>query len=140
MVRAAIQAKIRIVRDDEREAGVRMLLNLGHTVGHALEAHGGYARWLHGEAVALGMVAELEVGVTLGWTPPALVERARALLAALGLPTQVERAELSASWPFVAADKKRTRDKVRLPIVTGPGEARIERVSLDALHRLLLPT
>jgi len=140
VVRAAIQAKIRIVRDDEREAGVRLLLNLGHTVGHALEAHGGYARWLHGEAVALGMVAELEVSMKLGWTPPALVERARSLLAALGLPVRVERSELSASWPFVAADKKRTRDKVRLPIVTAPGEARIERVSLDALHGVLLPT
>jgi shikimate kinase / 3-dehydroquinate synthase len=139
VIRAAIQAKIRIVRDDERETGVRMLLNLGHTVGHALESHGGYARWLHGEAVALGMVAELEVGVMLGGTPPALVDRVRALLAALGLPTQVERSELSASWPFVASDKKRTMDKVRLPLVAAPGEARIELVPLDALRTALLP-
>src|SRR5262249_8046081 len=53
VVRAAVEAKVRIVRDDEREAGLRAVLNMGHTVGHALEAHGGYARWLHGEAVAL---------------------------------------------------------------------------------------
>jgi len=139
VVRAAIQAKIRIVRDDEREAGVRLLLNLGHTVGHALEAHGGYSRWLHGEAVALGIVAELQAGVKFGWTPPALVDRARALFLALGLPVHVERSDLSASWPFVAADKKRTRDKVRLPVVAAPGEARIERVPMEALHVALFP-
>jgi shikimate kinase/3-dehydroquinate synthase len=138
VIRAAILAKIRIVRDDEREAGIRLLLNLGHTVGHALEAHGGYARWLHGEAVALGMLAEMEAAVRLGWTPPALVERARALLATLGLPVDVDRSEVSASWPFVAADKKRSGKKVRLPIVAGPGEARIERVTLEALQAALL--
>jgi len=140
VVRAAIEAKIRVVRDDEREAGVRVLLNLGHTVGHALEAHGGYHRWLHGEAVALGVVAELEAGVRLGFTPPALVERARTLLGALGLPTRVERTELAASWPYVAADKKRAGSHLRLPVVAAPGEARVERVRLEALHLAVLPT
>ena len=134
VVRAAIRAKIRIVRDDEREAGVRKLLNLGHTLGHALEAHGGYGRWLHGEAVSLGILAELEASAKLGWTPPALVERTRALLSALGLPTRVELSDVSASWPYLAADKKRARDAIRLPVVAAPGEARIERVPLDALH------
>src|SRR5581483_9972346 len=66
VVREAIAAKIRIVRDDEREAGARALLNLGHTVGHALEAHGGYAALLHGEAVALGLIAEMSAAAALG--------------------------------------------------------------------------
>jgi len=140
VIRAAIEAKIRVVRDDEREAGVRVLLNLGHTVGHALEAHGGYHRWLHGEAVALGVVTELEAGVRMGFTPPALVERARALLSALGLPTRVERSELAASWPYVAADKKRAGSSLRLPVVAAPGEAMVERVRLEALHVAVLPT
>jgi shikimate kinase/3-dehydroquinate synthase len=137
VVRAAIEAKIRVVRDDERESGARALLNLGHTVGHALEAHGGYARWLHGEAVALGIVAEMEATAALGFTPPQLVERARALLAAMGLPTRVGAAELAASWPYVAADKKRARDAVRLPVVTGAGCARVEQVRLSALQGAL---
>jgi shikimate kinase/3-dehydroquinate synthase len=139
IVRAAVEAKIRIVRDDEREAGIRAVLNLGHTVGHALEAHGGYARWLHGEAVALGVVAELAATARLGWTPPALVDRARALVGALGLPVEVERAELAASWPFVGSDKKRAGGAVRLPVVTGPGECHIEAVPLRALHDAVLP-
>jgi shikimate kinase/3-dehydroquinate synthase len=140
VVRAAIEAKVRIVRDDEREAGVRAVLNLGHTVGHALEAHGGFSRWLHGEAVALGTVAELAAAAKLGWTPPALVDRARALLAALGLPTRIDAADIAASWAFVATDKKRTGAFVRLPVVTAPGEARLERVRIDALRDAVLPT
>jgi shikimate kinase / 3-dehydroquinate synthase len=135
VVRAAIDAKIRIVRDDERESGLRALLNLGHTVGHALEAHGGYTRWLHGEAVALGTLAEMRATVALGWTPAPLLDRARLLFGALGLPTRVEGPELAASWPHVGADKKRAGGALKLPVAVGPGQARLKRVTLDVLHR-----
>jgi shikimate kinase/3-dehydroquinate synthase len=138
VVREAVAAKIRIVRDDEREAGARALLNLGHTVGHALEAHGAYTAMLHGEAVALGMVAEMRACAALGWTPPALVERTAALLSALGLPARPDASALAASWPFVATDKKRVRDAVKLPVVVETGAARIERVSLEALRTAVL--
>jgi shikimate kinase/3-dehydroquinate synthase len=138
VVRAAIAAKIRVVRDDEREAGVRALLNLGHTVGHALEAHGGYSALLHGEAVALGLVAEMRASSALGWTPPRLVERAGAVLAALGLPTRPEPRDLVAAWPYVTADKKRVRDSIRLPVVTTVGQSHVERVGLEALRRAVL--
>jgi len=140
VVRAAIDAKIRIVRDDEREAGPRALLNLGHTVGHALEAHGGYTRWLHGEAVALGTLAEMRATVALGWTPAPLLDRARLLFDALGLPTRVETSELAASWPHVGADKKRVSGALRLPVVAGPGESRLERVTLEALRKVVCST
>jgi 3-dehydroquinate synthetase len=138
IVRAAIQAKIEVVRDDERESGVRALLNLGHTVGHALEAHGGYARWLHGEAIALGTIVELRATEALGWTPAHLAERAAALFDALGLPTAVAHDEIAASWPFVVSDKKRSRDALRLPVVTRPGEAHVERVRLAELRGAIL--
>jgi shikimate kinase/3-dehydroquinate synthase len=138
IVRAAIDAKIRIVRDDERESGPRALLNLGHTVGHAVEAHGGYARWLHGEAIAIGTVVEMRATAVLGWTPAPLVERGKALFEALGLPTHVDATELAASWPFVASDKKRTRDAVRLPVVTGAGRSHVERVELASLKAAVL--
>ena len=138
VVREAIRAKIAVVRDDEREAGARALLNLGHTVGHALEAHGGYARWLHGEAVALGLVAELRAMAILGWTPPELVERITRLLTALGLPTRAAASEIAAAWPYVSADKKRAGDDVRVVVVTGPGVSHIERVSLAELRDAVL--
>src|SRR4029078_6662616 len=80
VVRAAVRAKMRVVREDEHETGVRALLNLGHTVGHALEAHGGYAQWLHGEAVAIGTVLEIAAAERLGLTPAGTAERAAELL------------------------------------------------------------
>jgi shikimate kinase / 3-dehydroquinate synthase len=138
VVRDAIRAKIVVVRDDEREAGARALLNLGHTVGHALEAHGGYAKWLHGEAVALGLVAEMRAMGLLGWTPPQLVERVTRLLNALGLPTRAAPSDIAAAWPFVGADKKRAGDDVRVVVVTAPGVSHVERVSIADLRDAVL--
>jgi shikimate kinase/3-dehydroquinate synthase len=138
IVRRAVEAKVRVVRDDEREQGLRALLNLGHTLGHALEAHGQFRRHLHGEAVAVGTVLELGVAARLGWTPAALVDRARSLFARLKLPTQVPRAELAAAWPYVLTDKKRAMTRIRFPVVAGPGEARLERVELETLREAAL--
>jgi shikimate kinase / 3-dehydroquinate synthase len=134
IVRAAVASKIRVVRDDERESGARTLLNLGHTVGHALEAHGGYAKYRHGEAVAIGMAHELHATASMGFTPRALVTRTCELLGRLGLPSSAPAAEIAAAWSFVASDKKRVGDSVRLPVVTDAGAARIERVSLATLR------
>ncbi|MDP9152076.1 MAG: 3-dehydroquinate synthase, partial [Myxococcota bacterium] len=95
-------------------------------------------RWLHGEAVALGLLVELEATAKLGGTPPTLVGRVGALLEALGLPTRVDPKELAASWKYVALDKKRSGDRVRLPIVTGLGTAAVERVTLTALRSAVI--
>ena len=138
VIRAAIRAKARIVCDDEREAGIRALLNFGHTVGHALEVSGGYTRWRHGEAVALGMLAEMQATASMGWTPPGLVGRVRTLLQELGLPTDFTRDELSFAWPHVLGDKKRVRDAVKLPVVRGEGLASIVQVRLDELRGAVL--
>ena len=138
VVRDAIMAKIRVVRDDEREHGARALLNLGHTVGHALEAYGGYGRWLHGEAVALGTVIELQATAALGFTEPAAVDRCIELFASLGLPTAIDSAELAAAWPFVESDKKRGGGALRLPVVTSAGCAHVERVQLTRLRDAVL--
>jgi shikimate kinase/3-dehydroquinate synthase len=134
VVRDAIAVKIRVIRDDEREWGNRALLNLGHTVGHALEAHGGYAKWLHGEAVALGLLVELRAMAAMGWTPPPLIARTRDLLSALGLPTEISSADLAAAWTYVMADKKRARDSVRFGVVRSAGDARVEKIALTSLR------
>ena len=137
VVRDSIAAKIRVVRDDEREAGARALLNLGHTVGHALEASAGYARWLHGEAVALGTVAEMRATQALGLTPAGLAERAEVVFAKIGLPTQAHRDDLEAAWPFVASDKKRKAGALRLPVVTGAGHSYVAQVAVGELRDAL---
>lgn len=138
VVRAAVEAKIRVVRDDEREGGVRALLNLGHTVGHALEAHGGFARLLHGEAVAIGTVVEIAATERLGLTPAGNAARAKALFEALGLPTEASVDELRAAWPYVLSDKKRASTTLKLPIVTAPGSGTVAKVGIDALMGAVL--
>jgi len=138
ILRAAVEAKVRVVRDDERESGDRALLNLGHTVGHALETHGGYSRLLHGEAVAVGTVLELAATERLGLTVPGMAARAAALLARLGLPTTAASADLREAWPFILSDKKRAATTVKLPHVTEPGRGAVARVELAVLHDALL--
>jgi shikimate kinase/3-dehydroquinate synthase len=137
IARRAVAAKIAVVRDDEREAGGRARLNLGHTVGHALEAAGAYTRYRHGEAVALGMVAEMRAGVVLGKTPGALVDRVRSLLLRLGLPTELPPEALARAWPYVAADKKRAGARLRLPVVHALGETQLDSVALSDLRAAL---
>lgn len=138
VVRAAIDAKIRVVRDDERESGARALLNLGHTVGHALEAHGGFARLLHGEAVAIGTVVEIAATERLGLTPAGVSARAKALFGRLGLSTDTTRDELAAAWPFVLSDKKRAATTLKLPVVTAAGSGTVANVGIDAFMTAVL--
>jgi shikimate kinase/3-dehydroquinate synthase len=138
VVRAAIEAKIRVVRDDERETGDRALLNVGHTVGHALEAHGGYAVLLHGEAVAIGTVVELAAAERLGLTQGGTASRAKTLLARLGLPTEATSEQLAAAWPFVLSDKKRAATTLKLPVVSKIGEGLVARIELEAFRAAVL--
>jgi shikimate kinase / 3-dehydroquinate synthase len=138
VVRAAVEAKIRVVRDDERESGARALLNLGHTVGHALESHGGYTRLLHGEAVAIGTVVELAATERLGLTPAGIASRATALFERLALPTSASHDELAGAWPFVLSDKKRAATTLKLPVVTAAGAGFVARIEIDALRDAVL--
>jgi 3-dehydroquinate synthase len=80
------EIKAEVVRQDEREGGLRAILNFGHTFGHAIEAGMGYGQWLHGEAVGCGMVMAAELSCRLGYIDRASVQRLRALVAAAGLP------------------------------------------------------
>jgi shikimate kinase / 3-dehydroquinate synthase len=133
LVRRSIRVKARIVSQDVRESGLRASLNLGHTLGHALEAAGGFGRLTHGEAVSLGLVAALRIGQRLGHTPPELTTRVTRLLAALGLPTDLAREPLAEALELVGLDKKRRGSKVRFVAAAAAG--RIEFVSLE-LERL----
>jgi len=138
IVRASIACKARVVAEDERDVtGARAALNFGHTVGHALEAHGDYSRLTHGEAVALGMIAALRIGVARGVTRPDLLERARALLTRLGLPTDLDREPLFEALPRIASDKKREGAKIAFVLLEDVGRTRNERLSLEEARAAL---
>jgi 3-dehydroquinate synthase len=100
------EIKADVVRQDEREGGLRAILNFGHTFGHAIEAGMGYGAWLHGEAVGCGMVMAAELSRRMGFIDAAAAQRVRALVAAAGLPT-VAPAMPAARWiELMEVDKK----------------------------------
>lgn len=136
LVRRCIAVKASVVSRDERETGLRASLNLGHTIGHALEAFGGYGTLTHGEAVSLGLVAAMRVGVRLAQTPKELEVRVTALLSALGLPTDLSTQPLRQAAALLTHDKKRGGAHVRFVLATAPGEVRFHKLGLAELEQL----
>ncbi|MEX2618625.1 MAG: 3-dehydroquinate synthase [Egibacteraceae bacterium] len=147
VVRRGVAVKARIVAADEREAGERALLNYGHTVGHAIETLAGYGTFLHGEAVALGMVFAARLGERMGISEAGLADRTVALLDALSLPTGGLRLDPAAVWQVLARDKKARRAAgdagpgVRFVLCRRPGEALVveapDRALVDEVLRTL---
>jgi 3-dehydroquinate synthase len=129
----SVQAKAAIVARDERETGDRMLLNLGHTFGHAFEAAAGFSdRLLHGEAIALGMALAFEFSARRGLIAQAEAARVIAHLAATGLPTHVKA--VPGEWPgvdsimdLISQDKKVKRGRLTFILVRGIGQAFVTR-------------
>ncbi len=117
IVLACARTKIAVVSADERDGGARQLLNLGHTVGHAIETATGYRRYRHGEAVALGLLAALRLGGT-----DDLRAQVAELLAAAGLPTRLEGADPADVAAATRMDKKRVGDSVPFVLVRAPGD------------------
>ncbi|MEX9253953.1 3-dehydroquinate synthase [Pseudenterobacter timonensis] len=134
-IRRCCELKAEVVAADERETGLRALLNLGHTFGHAIEAEMGYGNWLHGEAVAAGMVMAARTSERLGQFTPAETQRIIALLTRAGLPVTGPR-EMSAQayLPHMMRDKKVLAGEMRLvlPLAIGKSEVR-GRVSHDVV-------
>ncbi len=124
-IEAAIRVKARIVALDEREAGRRMVLNYGHTVGHAIEAATGYRRFLHGEAVALGMTAAALLAVGRGACSSRTAERQNRLLVRSGLPLRARRLPIPAILEKLQYDKKIWRGKRRLVLTSRVGSASV---------------
>ena len=139
-VRMSILLKSRIVHEDERESGRRMLLNLGHTVGHGLEAANDYRGIRHGEGVALGMIAAMRVSHRLGRGTAAETERLTRLLERLGLPTDLDEQLNSRALGFIGSDKKRRGDKIHFIIPRLPGQTEIELLDLERVRAALAPS
>lgn len=133
-----VAIKAQIVSRDERESGVRAYLNFGHTIGHAIETVVGYETIRHGEAVALGMVAENALAVARGLLRPDAAARIRAVLEALGLPTR--RADLNAGeiWRVMQHDKKNRGGRVRAVLPRAPGDVDLyDDITPDELRQAL---
>ena len=140
-VRRSCEIKASVVGQDERESGLRAILNFGHTFGHAIEAGMGYGMWLHGEGVGAGMVMAAELSRRLGLVDVTFVERLKALIARAGLP--VRGALLDANdnagryLQLMRVDKKAEGGEIRFVVIDGPGHATM-RAAPDALVRSVI--
>ncbi len=122
-VRRSCELKAQVVAADERELGARALLNFGHTFGHAIEVGAGYGVWLHGEAVAAGMVMAAELSVRAGLLPAADATRLRRLVQAAGLPAAGPALAPERYLELMAGDKKAAGGRVRYVVLQKVGRA-----------------
>ena len=134
-VRRSCELKARIVAEDEREAGSRALLNFGHTFAHAIEAGTGYGAWLHGEAVATGMVMAAELSVLMGHLKKTDVGRVRDLLKRARLPVSGPALAPERLMALMALDKKAAKGRTRFVVLEAIGRARLDADVDDAAVR-----
>jgi len=139
MVERSCRIKARVVSRDERETkGVRLQLNFGHTIGHALEAATRYRRWTHGEAIAIGMCAATELAVDLGRCPRADLQRLVRLVHAAGLPTAARRVSSAAVWNALRYDKKFIHGRPRWVLPKRIGQVAVTEAVPEARVRRVL--
>ena len=129
-VRRSCELKARIVAEDEREAGARALLNFGHTFGHAIEAATGYGPWLHGEAIAAGMVMAAELSALMSDLNKTEVRRVRELIRRAGLPVRGPALAPERLLELMALDKKAAKGKTRFVVLEAMGRAAL-RADID---------
>lgn len=136
-VRRSCEIKAEVVGQDERESGLRAILNFGHTFGHAIESGLGYGEWLHGEAVGCGMVMALNLSQRLGLVDAAFVRRVTALIRKAGLPTVGPDLSAERYLELMRIDKKSEAGEIRFVVIERPGQAAV-RGAPDALVRQVL--
>lgn len=127
-IKICCQSKADIVAKDEKESGVRVLLNLGHTFGHAIETAAGYGTWLHGETVAMGIVMAADLSMRLGWLQRSEAQRIRMVLEQnYGMPV-VPPADITVEQylDLMSSDKKAELGKIRFVLLKGIGQAVLE--------------
>ena len=122
-VRRSCEIKAEVVGADEREQGLRAILNLGHTFGHAIETASGYGNWLHGEAVAAGMVIAADLSERLGWLPASDRDRTIELLRRFKLPVEAPKIGADRARELMGLDKKVLDGKLRLVLLRSLGKA-----------------
>ena len=137
-VKRSVEIKAAVVAVDERETGLRALLNFGHTFGHAIEAGLGFGAWLHGEAVAAGMVMAADLSTRLGTLERGAADRLRRLLERAGLPVAGPALGADRYLDLMAIDKKAEAGRIRFILLDRLGAARIvDQVPPEALRATL---
>lgn len=137
-IQRSCEIKAWVVGQDERESGLRAILNFGHTFGHAIEAGLGYGQWLHGEAVACGMVMASELSARLGLVPAAFTLRLKALLERAGLPTRAPALGAKRMLELMRVDKKAQAGAIRFVLIEADGAATPGRAFVRAVPDELL--
>jgi 3-dehydroquinate synthase len=139
MIQRCCQCKADIVAKDEKESGLRALLNLGHTFGHAIEAEQGYGNWLHGEAVATGMVLAAKLAVAMNLLEVSELRRIEAIILAFNLPIIApDDMGLAEFVRHMRRDKKNIAGKLRFIVPTAIGQSEMrDDVTQDILQAIL---
>jgi 3-dehydroquinate synthase len=136
-VRRCCQIKAWVVGQDEREGGLRAILNFGHTFGHAIEAGLGYGQWLHGEAVGCGMVMASDLSARMGLMPGAFVERMRRLVERAGLPVRGPDLGVERYLELMRVDKKAQGGEIRFVLIEALGKAAVRAAPDDLVRGVL---
>lgn len=136
-IQRSCEIKADIVRQDEREGGLRAILNFGHTFGHAIEAGLGYGKWLHGEAVGCGMVMAADLSVRLGSLEASDQKKIVALVKAAGLPVQAPDLGLARWMDLMEVDKKNEGGEIKFILLKPMGSAYITSVPSELLQETL---
>lgn len=137
-VQRSCENKAAVVEADEFESGIRAILNLGHTFGHAIEVAQGYGNWLHGEAVGAGMVMAAKLSQSMGWLADKDVGRIVALIKKAGLPTEPPKISVKKYMELMMLDKKTKDGQINLVLQKSIGDAVLtNQYDPKKLHQIL---
>ena len=138
LIEHSCQVKRKMVVEDELDNGIRLFLNFGHTIGHAIEATAGYGRVMHGEAVAMGMVQVSKVAEQKGLMPVGITQSIREMCQKFGLPVDYENWDVDKLYQALTHDKKARGNTMKLVLVPELGSATIHPVSLEEMKDYLV--
>ena len=136
-IRRSCEIKAEVVGQDEKEGGLRAILNFGHTFGHAIESGLGYGQWLHGEAVGCGMRMATDLSVRLGLVPPSALERMHTLLVRAGLPVCAPDLGADVYLDWMGRDKKAEAGDIRFVVLESMGRAAVRKAPDDVVRAVL---
>lgn len=136
-IRRSCEIKAEVVGQDEKEGGLRAILNFGHTFGHAIESGLGYGQWLHGEAVGCGMRMATDLSVRLGLLPPEALQRMHRLLVQAGLPVQAPDLGAETYLDWMGRDKKAEAGEIRFVVLQALGRAAVQRAPDEVVRQVL---
>ncbi len=137
IIRICCSIKAAYVHEDPFDKGVRMQLNFGHTIGHAIETVAGYGTFLHGEAIAIGMVLAARIGERAGISAAGLEKAARDMLIKSGLPVEIENELLDGALSILLQDKKAAGNRIHFILIDNIGHAVIHDFTCPELRELL---